>query len=314
MKAIILESAGGVENLKLTDITEPKFRDTEVLVEVKAISVNPVDFKVRGHEEVLTMIYGERRPAILGWDIAGIVASKGSKVTEFEVGDRVFGMINFVGMGNAYAEYVAAPQEHLAKIPNGVSYENAAATTLAALTALQVLRSAGISKDDRVLIHAGSGGVGHFAIQIARAMGAYVITTSSAKNKELVLSLGADEHIDYREQAFQEVLSNIDFAFDRFNGEILHNSVKVVRKGGRVISIPTPEFSAETVELAKERDVNLSFHMVQSSGQDMNVLKGMLERGEIKPYVSKTFEFKDITRAHEQLESGRTVGKVVVMV
>jgi len=161
MKAIILEQAGGVENLITAEINQPSIKENEVLVEVKAIGINPVDYKVRANEEVLHMIYGPQRPAILGWDIAGVVVSLGSGVSNFQVGDRVFGMVNFVGAGQAYAEFVAAPVNHLAKIPAAVSFTDAAATTLAALTALQVLKGK-VKKDDRVLIHAGSGGVGHF--------------------------------------------------------------------------------------------------------------------------------------------------------
>lgn len=312
MKAILLKKAGDVENLVFKEIEQPKPKENEVLVEIKAISVNPVDFKVRGNEESLTMIYGKERPAILGWDIAGIVKAKGDKVTEFEIGDRVFGMINFVGKGNAYAEYVVASQDHIAKIPTQISYEEAAATTLAALTALQVLQNT-IKKDDRVLIHAGSGGVGHFAIQIAKAIGAHVITTSSGKNKEFVMSLGADEHIDYKTQVFQDVVKDVDFVFDMFNGDILFNSVKVVKEGGKIITIiPTPEFSEEILDLAKTRNVDVSFLMVQSSAKDMNTLSKFLDKGDIKPHVSKTFAFNDMAKAHKQLESGRTVGKVVV--
>ena len=313
MKAIILEKAGGVENLISTEVENSSIQDNEVLVKVKAISVNPVDYKVRGNEDVLTMISGPKRPAILGWDISGTVEAIGDNVSQFEIGDKVFGMVNFLGSGNAYAEFVASPADHLAKIPEGLSFEDAAATTLAALTALQVLERR-VRKDDRVLIHAGSGGVGHFAIQIAKSLGAYVITTSSAKNKDFVMGLGADEHIDYRAQAFQEVVSDIDFVFDMFNGDILLNSIRVAKEGGSIISLPTPEFSEDIINLAKERNVDVGFIMVQSSGKDMNTLKNLLEQGAIKPHVSKTFAFSDMQKAHEQLESGRTVGKIVVTI
>ncbi len=313
MKAIVIEKAGGVENLIITEIEKPVIKENEVLVEVKAISINPVDYKVRANEAVLTMIYGEQRPAILGWDIAGTVVATGNNVTAFATGDKVFGMVNFPGSGNAYAGFVAAPGDHLAKIPATVSFEEAAATTLAALTALQVLEPR-VKAGDRVLIHAGSGGVGHFAIQIAKSLEAYVITTSSAKNKDLVMALGADEHIDYRAQAFEAVVTDVDFVFDMFNGDILLNSVKVVKAGGTIISLPTPEFSEAIIKLAEERNVQLSFLMVQSNGKDMNTLKALLEKGEIKPHISKTFTLENMANAHKQLESGRTVGKVVVTV
>ncbi len=313
MKAIILEKAGGVENLKIKEVNQPVAKENEVLVEVKAISVNPVDYKVRAIEDAITMFCGEERPVILGWDIAGTVISTGNKVTKFKTGDNVFGMVNFVGRGNAYAEYVASPEDHLAIMPLNVSFEEAAATTLAALTALQVLETR-VKKDDRVLIHAGSGGVGHFAIQVAKSLGAHVITTSSAKNKDFVMTLGADEHIDYSTQKFEEVLSDIDFVFDMFNGDVLLNSVKVVKNGGSIISLPSPEFSKDITTLAKERNVDVQSLMVHSNGKDMMTLAYMLENGSLKPHVSKSFPFDKMGDAHLQLESGRTVGKVVVTI
>jgi len=311
MQAIILEKAGGVENLIMKDIDKPVAKENEVLLEVKAIGVNPVDYKVRANEEALTWICGEERPVCIGWDIAGIVVAVGDKVTIFEVGDAVFGMVNFPGRGNAYAEYVASPEDHLAKIPSNVSFVEAAATTLAALTALQVLENR-VKKDDKILIHAGSGGVGHFAIQIAKALGAYVITTSSAKNKDFVMSLGADEHIDYRSQAFEEVATNIDFVLDPMGGEVLLKSLKVVKEGGSIICLLAKHVTEEVLEQAGKRHINVSPLLVQSNGKDMNTLKKLLESGALKPHVSKTFPFENMGEAHLQLESGRTIGKVVI--
>jgi NADPH:quinone reductase-like Zn-dependent oxidoreductase len=311
MKAIILEKAGNVENFEFRDIKQPSIKENEVLIQTKSISVNPVDYKIRSAEPGLNMMYGEQRPVILGWDISGVVSSVGSSVTKFKEGDRVFGMINFPGNGSAYAEYVASPEDHLAKIPENTSFEDAAAATLAALTALQVLETR-IKKGDKVLIHAGSGGVGHYAIQIAKNIGAYVITTSSAKNKDLVISLGADEHIDYRTQKFEEVLSDLDFVFDMFNGDILLKSIDIVKPGGTIMSLPTPDFSDEILNLARERKVNITNLLVASNAKDMNTIKEMLETGILKSHVSTTFTFEDMKKAHEQLESGRTVGKVVV--
>ncbi len=311
MKAIVLHKTGGAENLEFTEIDTPQIHPNEVLIRNKAISVNPVDYKVRTHEGALNMIYGENRPAILGWDIAGEVTEIGSEVSKFKVGDRVFGMVNFLGNGNAYAEYVKAPQDHLAIIPEDISFESAAASTLAALTALQVLEGH-VEKGNKVLIHAGSGGVGHFAIQIAKYLGAYIVSTSSTKNKELILSLGADQHIDYRTEKFEEVLSDIDFVFDMFNGETLHKSVGIAKDGGMVVSIPSPDFAIETIELAKQRNVNLAFHMVQSSEKDIDTIRELLQFGVLKPHISKTYDFHEMQQAHKALESGRTIGKIVV--
>ena len=311
MKAIVLEKTGGVENFLIKDVKKPAAKENEVLISVKAIGVNPVDFKARANEDLLNSLTGEQRPAIIGWDISGTIVAIGNNVTKFKIGDNVFGMINFPGSGNAYAEFVAAPEDHLVKIPKNISFEEAAATTLAAVTALQALKPR-VKKRDRVLIHAGSGGVGHFAIQIAKSLGAYVITTSSAKNKDFVLSLGADEHIDYGSQKFEEILTDIDFVLDMFNGDILLNSIKITKNGGVIISLPTADFSDEVLKLAKERNVDVSFTVVQSNGDDMNTLKNMLESGTLKPHISKTFAFEKMGDAHLQLESGRTVGKVIV--
>ena len=313
MKAIVIEKTGGVENFIYKNVDQPIPNQNEVLVAVKAIGINPVDYKVRLIEDVLHMICGEGYPAILGWDIAGQVVAVGDKVSQFEIGDDVFGMVNFPGRGNAYAEYVAAPETHLAKMAKNVSYEISAAATLAALTALQVLKDK-VSPGDRVLIHAGSGGVGHYAIQIAKHLGAHVTTTSSAKNRDFVLSLGADEHIDYREQAFEDVLMDIDFVLDGLGDETLLKSLKVVKDGGSIISLPTPQFSDEIVAEAKRRNINVSFLMVASNGDDMAILKDYLENGIVKPHVSNVFSFDEMGKAHLQLESGRTVGKVVVKV
>lgn len=312
MKAYVLNEAGAVENLLLKEVEKPEIKADEVLVETKAISINPVDVKVRLMDEVITMIMGtEDRPVILGWDIAGTVVAVGEEVSEFEVGDKVFGMVNFPGQGKAYAEYVASPACHMAVMPEKVTFEEAAATTLAALTALQVLQPR-VKKGDRILIHAGSGGVGHFAIQMAKGLGAYVIATSSARNRDFIMSLGADEHIDYREHKFEEILSNIDFVLDGIGGEVLENSLKVVKEGGKIVSLPTHQFPEDLQLEADQRKIKLEFVFVQSSGEDMNTLKAMLENGELKPHVSKIFPFEKMADAHVQIESGRTVGKVIV--
>ena len=312
MKAYLLNEAGGIENLILSNVEKPVVKAGEVLVETKAISINPLDAKVRTANGALTMVMGtEDRPVILGWDIAGTVVAVGEGVSEFEVGNNVFGMVNFLGQGKAYAEYVASPARHLAIMPKKATFDEAAATTLAALTALQVLQSR-VKKGDRILIHAGSGGVGHFAIQIAKGVGAYVISTSSAKNRDFIMSLGADEHIDYREKKFEEVLSDIDFVLDGMGGEVLENSLKVVKGGGKIVTLPTPQFPEGLQPRADQRDVTLEFVAVRSSGKGMNTLKGMLETGSLKPHVSKIFPFEKLADAHTQIESGRTVGKLVV--
>lgn len=310
MKAIVLEKAGSVKNLVMKEIKEPIIQDNEVLVEVKALSINPADVKIRATPEFVSAIYGEEN-VILGWDISGIVKSVGSKVTKFKEGDKVFGMVNFPGRGNAYAQFVASPENHLTKIPENMSFEEAAATTLAALTALQALEN-NIKKDDRVLIHAGSGGVGHFAIQIAKHLGAYVITTSSAKNRDFVMSLGADEHIDYRSQAFEEVVKDVDFVLDPMGGDTLEKSVKVMKENGTIICLPQDKFSDELINEAKKKNVTIINILVQSSSKDMDTLAELITDKKLKPAISKTFTFENMKDAHLEVEKGRSVGKVIV--
>ena len=313
MQAYLLYEAGGIDNLILSDIDKPTPKAHEVLVDIKAISINPVDVKIREMPRLLDQVYGTARPLILGWDIAGIVSEVGQEVTDLKAGDKVFGLVNFPGHGNAYAEYTAVPAAHLAKIPDNISFKEAAATTLAALTALQVL-SPRIKAGDNVLIHAGSGGVGHFAIQIAKDIGAYVISTSSADNRDFVLSLGADEHIDYKTEDFEKIVSGLDFVLDAIGGEVLEKSLRVTKDGKSIISLPTPEFSDKAKAYAKEHNIDVSFFSVTSNGDDMQTLRKMLEDGTLKANVFKTFAFADLANAHRQVESNRTVGKTVVKV
>lgn len=313
MKAITLAAAGPAANLNHTTLPLPEIKGNEVLVKVSAISVNPIDVKARANEGVLNWVFGEERPVILGWDISGEITESAEQVSDFKIGDEVFGMVNFFGHGKAYAEYVAVPADQLALKPSIISHQEAAAATLAALTAWQVLvNQAKISKGQRVLIHAASGGVGHYAVQIARHFGAFVIGTSSAANRDFVLSLGADEHIDYTSVRFEEVLSEVDFVLDTMEGETLTRSIDIVKPGGSIISIPTGNFVQSDLDKARDHQVNLSGYLVQSSGTDMKLLADLLEKGIIKSHVSQTFDFKDMDQAHLAVETGKTKGKIVV--
>ena len=239
MKAIILEGFGGVENLVVSEQPVPVIKENEVLVQVKAIGINPVDIKARKGKSLADALQ-KQTPIILGWDIAGIVVSTGDAVTSFRNGDEVFGLINFPGHGRAYAEFVAAPEAHLALKPSGITFEEAAGASLAALTAWQILKEkVKLKPDDKVLIHGAAGGVGHFAVQMAKFLGADVAGTASAANREFVLSLGASMHIDYEDIPFETVVHDIDFVLDTIGGEYIDRSLKVLRKGGTIICIPT---------------------------------------------------------------------------
>lgn len=312
MKAFVLDELGAADVLQLSEIETPTTQSDQVLIQVKAISINPVDVKSRGGKGVYGRLK-EIKPLILGWDVSGVVTEVGSDVTEFKAGDEVFGMVNFPGQGQVYAEYVAAPASHLALKPENTSHEEAAAATLAALTAYQgLVQQANVQSGQKVLIHAASGGVGHFAVQIAKHLGASVIGTSSAANKEFVLGLGADEHIDYRAVKFEEVASDLDFVLETIGGDQIDRSLQVVKKGGTMISIPSG-LSEQITEKAKAKGINGFFFLVQSNGADMKVIAEWLERGIIKAHVSKTYPFAEMARAHEHVETGRTVGKVVVV-
>jgi len=308
MKAIILENAGGTENLKLTEIEKPTIKQGEVLVEVKSISINPIDVKTRSGKGAFQKLKDEN-PLILGWDISGIVVETHS--SKFKVNDEVFGMINFPGLGKAYAQLVVASENHIALKPKNINFEEAAATSLAALTALQAIEKAELKDGQNVLIHAASGGVGHFAVQIAKYLGASVTGTSSAKNREFVLSLGADQHIDYKNYDWENSEEKFDFILDTIGGENIDHSVKVLKKGGILISIPSGlnEDVEEKAASVKGKGFKM---MVQSNGNDMQKLAELLEKGFLKPHIYKTYHFNEMSDAHEELEKGRTVGKIVV--
>lgn len=311
MKAFVLETPGSVENLVLSNIDMPKISENEVLVQVKAISINPVDVKTRQGKGMYGRLK-EISPLILGWDISGVVVETGSAVTEFLVGDEVFGMVNFPGHGQAYAEYIAAPASQLSVKPADVSHEEAAAATLAALTAFQALTThANVRPGQKVLIHSAAGGVGHFVVQMAKNLGAYVLGTSSAANKDFVLSLGADEHIDYQTQKFEDVVKDADFVLDTIGGDNMDRSLETIKPGGILITIPSG--MAESIsEKAQARGINGFFFLVSSNGDDMKSVADLLSKGIVKAHVSQTFPFEEMGKAHLQVESGKTKGKVVV--
>lgn len=313
MKAIVLEKFGGVENLIYKDIKKPEIKTNEVLIRVKAISINPVDVKVRSGQVPFVDELVKHDPLILGWDISGEVVAIGNEVTRFKVGDEVFGMVNFVGHGKGYAEYVAALDEHLALKPKNSSHVEAAASTLAALTAWQAFNHFGkLRATDKVLIHAASGGVGHFAVQIAKHIGAYVIATSSAANRDFVLNLGADEHIDYQSIHFEEALNDIDFVLESIGGDNFQKSVQVVKEFGTIVTLPSGHTKEDELKAEEKRLHACYFMAVYSSGRDMQHIASLLEAGVLKPHVSHIFEFDDMAKAHLQIETGRTIGKVVL--
>ncbi len=310
MKVIILKDFGDVENLVKAEIPIPEAAENEVIVQVKAIGINPVDIKTRKGKSLASSLKNFD-PVILGWDISGTVTDTGKRVTSFRKGDDVFGMINFPGHGKAYAEYVAAPESHLALKPENISHIEAAGACLAALTAWQVLKQH-TNPGDRILIHSAAGGVGHYAVQMAKHLGAWVSGTSSGKNRDFVLSLGASEHIDYENTRFEDVLKDLDFVLDTIGGDYIDRSLKVLKKGGKIVCIPTVFADNIAEKAAEEGKTGLKF-LVSSNGNDMNEISYMLKGKFIKSFISQTFSLDNIKDAHRKIESGKTKGKVVVV-
>ncbi len=309
MKRIELKNTGIETPLQYSEIEIPVPKAGEVLIKNNTFSINPVDVKTRKGGGIYGPLKNEQ-PIILGWDLAGEVVSIGEKVDKFKSGDKVFGMINFPGHGQAYAKYVTAPQEHLAIIPENISYEDAAATTLAALTAYQIL-SRHVKKGDKIFVQAAAGGVGHFAVQIAKIMNAYVIGTASEKNEKYLKEIGIDEVINYKTTNFEEVVSEVDFALDAMGGEILERTISIVKNGGKIISIPTG-VSEKIKSKASEKNIHVNFELVKSNGNDMRQLADWLSAGKIKPYIFKNYAFEEIELAHKQILTASTRGKVVV--
>ena len=311
MKAILLNETGGVEQLVYQDIDKPTLKKGEILVKIKAIGINPADAKVRSNNDFLTSKLGAERPAILGWDVSGIISEKGEDTDGFEPGDAVFGLLL---SGRVYAEYVAVPANIMAHKPENISHEEAAAIPIAAITAWNPLFNIGkIKQGNKVLIHAGSGGVGHFGIQIAKYLGATVISTSSAKNRDFVLSLGADQHIDYTSEKFYELLHDVDFVLDTIGGDTLAHSIDVVKENGMIITT-IPGFSDEIKEKARKKNVYLSFGGTDMDNlrRDITSLADLAGKGLLKPHIYALYPFTEMAKAHIQIESGRTVGKIVV--
>lgn len=329
MKAIILKKVGGPENLILTDVPLPKIKDNEVLIQVKAVAINPVDAFVRRNQAALEMIYilkGNEENIILGWDVAGIVTEVGNSVTKFKVGDEVFGNFNFIGQANAYAEFVAAPEDELAIKPANVSFEEAAGATMAALTAwASLVKFAQVKKEDKVIIYGASGGVGHYAVQIAKHFGAYVIGVASGDNKDFVLGLGADEFFDYKTQAIEDVVNDADIVHDAVwvESEVksteethLARSLKTLKDGGILSSIvvyPDQEFidNAKADKNVTVRRVNVTPN--DSYLKDIEAIAKLLYEGKIKTHISHLFPLAEMAKAHEIIQTKNAVGKIILV-
>ncbi|MFF0557822.1 NADP-dependent oxidoreductase [Streptomyces sp. NPDC004266] len=306
MRAVVVEQWGGPENLVEREVERPEPGLNEVLVRVRAAGVNPVDWKTRASGALI----GWGDVPVLGWDVSGTVEAVGPGVGIFRPGDEVFGMPLFPRQAGGYAEYVVAPARHLAPKPSSLTHVEAAALPLAALTAWQALvDAADVRPGERVLVHAAAGGVGHLAVQIAKARGAYVVGTASAAKHDLVRELGADEVVDYRAARFEDVVSDIDVVLDGLGGETAERSLKVLRDGGRLITLPGPD------DVPAARDgVLAAWVLVEPDHLGLREIAALVERGALRPVVDTVLPLAEAAEAHAIGERGRTTGKIVLSV
>ncbi len=332
MKAYILDAYGKGNRLRLGDRPDPVVGPDDVLVEIHAAALNVIDSKIRNGEFKLILPY--KPPFVLGADFAGIVRQVGANVTRFAVGNAVYGSPRQGRIGT-FAERIAVDQADVALKPVNLSMVEAASIPLVGLTAWQVLvERAKLKRGQKVLIHAGSGGVGTFAIQLAKHLGLHVATTAGTSNLDLVRDLGADTVIDYRTQDFAELVSGYDVALNSLDGKTLAKSLETLKPGGKLISIsgpPDPAFarqqglnwglrlvmrllSAGIRAKARRREISYSFLFMQASGEQLATIATLIEGGEIRPVVDRVFPFAELNDAMAYIDTGRAKGKVVVSI
>jgi len=310
MRAIRVDRFGGPEVLRPveTDIPEPE--PGEVLVRVAAAGVNPVDWAVRSGAA------GDRfgsPPYIPGWDISGVIQAAGPGTGSLGPGDRVYGMPRFPAMASAYAEYVTAPAAHLAAAPARLGDAEAAGLPMAGLTALQVLDLAGVVSGQRVLVHAAAGGVGHLAVQLAKARGAYVLGTARAGRHDFLRDLGIDEPIDYSEAPFENAAKDIDLIIDAIGDDYGLRSLTMIRPGGTLIVI-RGGISAELAAAAAAAGIRAEYHLVRPDGPGLARLAGFVDAGDLTVAIEQLFPLARAADAHRSGEAGHTRGKLVLSV
>ena len=332
MKAFVVNRYGKNEKLKLTEIEDPSVKERDILVQVHSTGINLLDSKIRNGEFKMFLPY--KTPFTLGHDVSGVVMKVGSKVSKFKVGDEIYARPADFQIGT-FAEFISINENDVAIKPKNLSMEEAASIPLVGLTAWQALvEKANLKKGQKIFIQAGSGGVGTFAIQLAKHLGATVATTISTANIDLGRSLGADVLIDYKNQDFERILNDYDVVLNSQDTKALQKSLKVLKKGGKVISIsgpPDPDFgqeikaswflkilikflSAGIRRKAKRLGVKFSFLLMKAQGEQLSQISKLIESGEIKPVLDKVFPFEQINEAMSYVETGRAKGKVVVKV
>ncbi|MBW4562266.1 MAG: NAD(P)-dependent alcohol dehydrogenase [Mojavia pulchra JT2-VF2] len=312
MKAALMRGYGATDVLHYEDWQQPQIKPDQLLVKVHASSVNPVDWKIR--QGMLSVLTGISFPMILGFDVAGEVVSVGSQVTRFQPGDAIYGSTSFPG--GAYAEFAAIPENLAVPKPTNLSYEEAATVPLAALTALQALRDLGnIQAGQTVLINGAAGGVGIFAVQIAKALGTEVTGVCSTKNLEFVKSLGANRVIDYTQQDFTTEAIKYDIVFDTVAKRSFSMCQKVLKPNGvYVTTLPTPEVLVQSVLTAFLPGQKAKLVVEKPNTQDLVYLKDLIEAGRVRTVIDRTYPLPELAQAHAYSESERAVGKIAIAV
>lgn len=313
VNAVVIKSYGPPRLLEYTKIETPSLKDNEVLVEVFAASVNPVDWKIRKGQ--LRFLTGKKFPKVLGADFAGKVADTGAQVKDYKIGDEVYGSIDVI-KGGAYAEYLTVHPESISYKPEGISFNQAAAIPMAALTALQSLRDLGnLNAQKKIIINGCSGGVGTFAIQIAKAFGAHITGVCSYRNIALSKKLGAENVIDYTKESVLDLNERFDIFFDVVANQRFSNIKKLLNKHGTYIttspSLPTIIQSIVTTLFQKKK---LKVIFVKSNPQDLNHIRNLIENKQLLPHIGKVYPLEHVREAHELSESGRARGKLVLEV
>lgn len=330
MTAAIITKYG--QQAVLQEVAMPTINANDVLVEIYAASINPIDFKTRDGKVKMLLHYD--MPLILGSDFAGVVVQVGANVSHFKIGDAVYGRPRKTHIGT-FAEYLAVDVADIAPKPKNLSFEEAASIPLVGLTTYQALHDImQIKAQDKLLIQAGSGGIGTFAIQLAKTMGAYVATTTSTKNVEFVQALGADKVINYREENFEDVLKDYDYVYDTLGGEALAKAFQITKAGGKIVSLsglPNERFAKENgygwgkqklfklatrnlSKLEKRYQVSYHFLFMKPSGEQLAIITELIEAQKIKPIIDKVIAFENIAEAFSYSESGRARGKVIIKI
>ncbi len=313
MRAIAIQQFGGPETLRLMDLPRPKPARGEVLIRTMAAGVNPVDWKIR--DGSLEKAFPHTFPVVLGWDVAGIVEELGESTSRFRKGDKVWAYARKpVVQWGTWAEFVAIPETYAALVPPRLLFEEAAAVPLAALTAHQALVKAGVKTGDSVLVHAAAGGVGHFAVQLAKNLGATVYGTAGAQNQQFVLGLGADGGLDYAREDFREGLrrlapGGVGVVLDCVGGDTLARSFDVLAPGGKIVSIVEPP----DIAAARARGFTADWVFVEPSGEQLERIATLFVRGKLRTHVSKIRPLKDAADALRESQEGHVRGKLVLL-